>query len=153
MSAEAHGAACKLRLNQPLTTLATCYCGANLQGDPWHILSHKGGGESIRRHDDIVNKIAEAIQRAGGQAWIEPRQDFWSDRRRTDIFAMLGSVAYHLDVCVTHPTSRTYVPSSCQGPLRSTVAAAQRKRRKFAALAAAEGAKFIRYCRPSEFWE
>ena len=139
MNSEAHGAACKLRLNQPITHLTECFCGADLVNDPWHVLSHKGGAEAIRRHDDIVDKLADAIQRAGGQAWIEPRQDFLEDRRRTDIFAMLGAKAYHIDVCVTHPTSRSYLTLSSQGPLQSTRAAVARKKHRFGALAA-EGA-------------
>jgi hypothetical protein len=143
MNSEAHGAACKLRLNQPITHLTECFCGADMTNDPWHVLSHKGGAEAIRRHDEIVDKLADAIQRAGGQAWIEPRQDFLDDRRRTDIFAMLGAKAYHIDVCVTHPTSRSYITQACQGSLASTSRAVQRKRRRFGALAAAEGATLV----------
>ena len=143
MSPEAHGAACKLRLNQPLNALTHCHCGASLEGDPWHVLSHKGGPEAMRRHDEIVNRLAEAIQRAGGQAWIEPRQNVLGDRRRTDIFAVMGARSFHLDVCVTHPTARTYVATASQGHLRSTLIAAQRKRHRFATLAAAEGAVFV----------
>ena len=96
MRDEAHGAACKLRLNQPISSLTTCHCGASLELDPWHILSHKGGGEAGRRHDEIVDRLVDAVQRAGGQAWSEPRQDFWQDRRRTDIFAVLGPKVFTL---------------------------------------------------------
>ena len=85
----------------------------------------------------------EAIQRAGGQAWSEPRQDFWQDRRRTDIFAVLGPKSYHVDVRVTHPTSTSYVELACQGPLRAADAAAQEKKRRYAAMASAEGAEFV----------
>ena len=31
MRDEAHGAACKLRLNQPISSIATCYCGESLE--------------------------------------------------------------------------------------------------------------------------
>src|SRR6185312_6554025 len=48
MRDEAHGAACKLRLNQPISGITTCFCGESLELDPWHILSHKGGGEAGR---------------------------------------------------------------------------------------------------------
>ena len=65
MRDEAHGAACKLRLNQPISNLTTCYCGESLERDPWHILSHKGGGEAGRRHDEIVDRLVDAVQRAG----------------------------------------------------------------------------------------
>ncbi len=65
MRDEAHGAACKLRLNQPISNIATCYCGDSLELDPWHVLSHKGGGEAGRRHDEIVNRLVDAVQRAG----------------------------------------------------------------------------------------
>ena len=143
MRDEAHGAACKLRLNQPLSSLVRCYCGENLETDPWHILSHKGGGEAGRRHDEIVNRLVEAIQRAGGQAWSEPRQDFWVDRRRTDIFAVLGPKTYHIDVRVTHPTSLSYVAVACQGSLRAASVAAQEKKRQYGAMASAEGAEFV----------
>jgi hypothetical protein len=143
MRDEAHGAACKLRLNQPISNLTTCHCGESLELDPWHILSHKGGGEAGRRHDEIVDRLVDAIQRAGGQAWSEPRQDFWQDRRRTDIFAVLGPKSYHIDVRVTHPTSLSYVETACQGPLRAGEAAAQEKRRRYAAMAHADGAEFV----------
>ena len=143
MRDEAHGAACKLRLNLPISNLATCYCGQSLEHDPWHILSHKGGGEAGRRHDEIVDRLVDAVQRAGGQAWSEPRQDFWQDRRRTDIYAVLGPKAYHIDVRVTHPTSVSYITVACQGPLRAAEAAAQEKRRRYAAMAHAEGATFV----------
>ena len=143
MRDEAHGAACKLRLNQPISSLSTCYCGESLELDPWHILSHKGGGEAGRRHDEIVDRLVDAIQRAGGQAWSEPRQDFWQDRRRTDIYAVLGPKSYHIDVRVTHPTSLSYVETACQGPLRAAEAAAQEKRRRYAAMAHADGAEFV----------
>jgi hypothetical protein len=143
MRDEAHGAACKLRLNQPISGVSTCFCGESLQFDPWHVLSHKGGGEAGRRHDEIVNRLVEAVQRAGGQAWAEPRQDFWQDRRRTDIFAVLGAKSYHIDVRVTHPTSTSYVEVACQGPLRAAEVAAAEKKRRYAALARAEGADFV----------
>src|SRR6185437_15016032 len=123
--------------------LTQCHCGASLVNDPWHVLSHKGGPEAMRRHDEIVNKLRDAIQRAGGQAFIEPRQDILEDRRRIDIFAVLGAKSYHIDVCVTHPTASTYLAVSCQGKLRSTKIAAARKRNRFAVLAAAEGAEFV----------
>ena len=143
MRDEAHGAACKLRLNQPISSLTTCFCGQSLELDPWHILSHKGGGEAGRRHDEIVDRLVDAVQRAGGQAWSEPRQDFWQDRRRTDIYAVLGPKSYHIDVRVTHPTSLSYVETACQGPLRAAEAAAQEKRRRYAAMAHADGAEFV----------
>ena len=143
MRDEAHGAACKLRLNQPISSLTTCYCGESLELDPWHVLSHKGGGEAGSRHDEIVDRLVDAIQRAGGQAWSEPRQDFWQDRRRTDIFAVLGPKSCHIDVRVTHPTSLSYVQTACQGPLRAAEAAAQEKRRRYAAMSRAEGAEFV----------
>jgi hypothetical protein len=143
MRDEAHGAACKLRLNQPISTIARCFCGESLETDPWHVLSHKGGGEAGRRHDEIVNRLVEAIQRAGGQAWSEPRQNFWVDRRRTDIFAVLGPKSYHIDVRVTHPTSRSYVEVACQGSLRAANVAAQEKKRQYGAMASAEGAEFV----------
>ena len=76
-------------------------------------------------------------------AWSEPRQDFWQDRRRTDIFAVLGPKSYHIDVRVTHPTSLSYVQVACQGPLRAAELAAQEKRRRYAALAHADGAEFV----------
>jgi hypothetical protein len=143
MRDEAHGAACKLRLNQPISSLTTCFCGESLEHDPWHVLTHKGGGEAGRRHDEIVDRLVDAVQRAGGQAWSEPRQDFWHDRRRTDIFAVLGPKTYHIDVRVTHPTSNSYVETACQGPLRAAEAAAQEKRRRYAAMAHADGAAFV----------
>ena len=143
MTDEAHGAACKLRLNQPMSSLATCYCGHDLQNDPWHVLSHKGGGEAGRRHDEIVDRLVDAIHRAGGQAWAEPRQDFWQDRRRTDIFAVMAPKSYHIDVRVTHPTSVSYVTSACQGSLRAAEEAAQEKKRRYAVLAHSEGATFV----------
>jgi len=143
MRDEAHGAACKLRLNQPISGVTTCVCGVSLEGDPWHILSHKGGGEAGRRHDEIVNRLVDAVQRAGGQAWAEPRQDFLEDRRRTDIFAVLGAKSFHLDVRVTHPTSTSYVEVACQGPLRAADVAAAEKKRRYTALARAEGAEFV----------
>jgi hypothetical protein len=143
MRDEAHGAACKMRLNQPISNLTICYCGQSLEHDPWHILSHKGGGEAGRRHDEIVDRLVDAVQRAGGQAWSEPRQDFWQDRRRTDIYAVLGPKAYHIDVRVTHPTSVSYITVACQGPLLAAEAAAQEKRRRYAAMAHAEGAAFV----------
>ena len=65
MTDEAHGAACKLRLNQPISSITTCVCGQDLQNDPWHVLSHKGGGEAGRRHDEIVDRLVDAIHRAG----------------------------------------------------------------------------------------
>ena len=49
MTDEAHGAACKLRLNQPMSSLTSCYCGHDLQNGPWHVLSHKGGGAQTTR--------------------------------------------------------------------------------------------------------
>ena len=62
MTDEAHGAACKLRLNQPISSLTTCLCGHDLQNDPWHILSHKGGGGAGRRHDEIVDRLRRCAQ-------------------------------------------------------------------------------------------
>ena len=143
MTDEAHGAACKLRLNQPISSLRTCHCGHDLQNDPWHVLSHKGGGEAGRRHDEIVDRLVDAIHRAGGQAWAEPRQDFWQDRRRTDIFAVMGPKSYHIDVRVTHPTAVSYVTLACQGSLLAAEEAAQEKKRRYAAMAHAEGASFV----------
>ena len=143
MTDEAHGAACKLRLNQPISSLTTCLCGHDLQNDPWHILSHKGGGEAGRRHDEIVDRLVDAVHRAGGQAWAEPRQDFWQDRRRTDIFAVMGPKSYHIDVRVTHPTSVSYVTTACQGSLQAAEEAAQEKKRRYAAMAHSEGATFV----------
>ena len=143
MTDEAHGAACKLRLNQSMSSLTSCYCGHDLQNDPWHVLSHKGGGEAGRRHDEIVDRLVDAVHRAGGQAWAEPRQDFWQDRRRTDIFAVMGPKSYHIDVRVTHPTSTSYVTLACQGSLKAAEEAAQEKKRRYAALAHSEGATFV----------
>ena len=34
MRDEAHGAACKLRLNQPISALTRCFCGESLETDP-----------------------------------------------------------------------------------------------------------------------
>ena len=143
MTDEAHGAACKLRLNQTISSLTMCHCGHNLQNDPWHILSHKGGGEAGRRHDEIVDRLVDAVHRAGGQAWAEPRQDFWQDRRRTDIFAVMGPKSYHIDVRVTHPTSTSYVTVACQGSLKAAEEAAQEKKRRYAAMAHSDGASFV----------
>jgi len=145
MPDEVHAAACKLRRNQPLcpTAPTTCYCGTDLSNDPWHVLSHKGGPEALRRHDACVNVLEDWVHRAGGQAFVEPRQDFWEDRRRPDLRVVLGAQSYLIDVRITHPTAACWVPHACQGPLRATIPASNQKRRRFDALAAAEGSVFI----------
>ena len=145
MPDEVHAAACKLRRNQPLspTSPATCYCGADLSHDPWHVLSHKGGPEATRRHDACVDVLEDWVHRVGGQAFVEPRQDFWEDRRRPDIKIVLGAQSYLIDVRITHPTAACWIQHACQGPLRATIPAANQKRRRFDALAAAEGSIFV----------
>ena len=99
--------------------------------------------EAGRRHDEIVDRLVDAVHRAGGQAWAEPRQDFWQDRRRTDIFVVMGPKSYHVDVRVTHPTSVSYVTVACQGSLQAAEEAAQEKKRRYAAMAHSEGATFV----------
>ena len=59
------------------------------------------------------------------------------------IYAVLGPKSYHIDVRVTHPASLSYVETACQGPLRAAEAAAQEKRRRYAAMAHADGADFV----------
>ena len=88
--------------------------------------------------DDMtcVDVLEDWIHRSGGQAFVEPRQDFWEDRRRPDIRVVLGAQAYLIDVRITHPTSRSCLPQACQGSLRATISAANQKRRRFDTLAA-----------------
>ena len=55
----------------------------------------------------------------------------------------MGPKTYHIDVRVTHPTSLFYISQTCQGPLQAAEAATQEKKRRYSAMAHAEGAAFV----------
>ena len=145
LSSHAYSAAGKLRLGLPLSpsTPPTCHCGADLRLDPWHVLVHKGRAQSIRRHDSIVKSLSDWVLKAGGQARVEPRQEYWHDNRRVDLRIVLGASIFLVDVAVVHPTSSTYLPLAVQSRLGAANAVARWKSSRYAPMAHHESASFI----------
>ena len=144
----AYGCASRLRTGLPLTPHLPprCFCGHDLRDDPWHCLAHSSSA-TVRRHNSLVEILADFARRAGGAAWVEPRHDpndeARSDNRRPDIHIVLGPTAFYIDVAVVHPTCPTYLPVSTQNPLGAAANMERRKRRRYDATCTAEGATFV----------
>ena len=85
----------------------------------------------------------EAIQRAGGRAWVEPRFKLqYSDDQHTDIKFVFGATVGYVDVSVVHPTAATYVGNAQRGPLRAAQTIGRSKDRQYLARATSEHASF-----------
>ena len=140
MDDDAHAAACRLRRGQPLSDLypRSCHCGADLQNDPWHVISHAGGHLRVSRHDTIRDLIAEWAKKAGARAWIEPRQDHWHDNRRPDIRIVLGAKVYQLDVSIPHPTGEAHLRDAGRGQLAVAEVVAAAKSQRYSPMCRAE---------------
>ena len=117
-----------------------------MRADPWHCLTHVNSA-TVSRHNSIVDVIADYVRRAGGQVWVEPRHDpdaeDRSDRRRPDLFVVLGPAAFYVDAAVVHPTSTSYLRAAAQRRLGAARIAEQRKERRHSATSAAGGATFV----------
>ena len=118
---EAQAMAVRLRLGLPPSAQMPqrCWCGKPLAADPWHPLSHSpGDAEAIHGHNEIAKVIADAVERAGGRAWLEPRFQLpGPDDQHTDIRVALGPRLFYVDVSVVHPTAQSYLNASSRREL------------------------------------
>ena len=115
----------------------------SLVNDPWHVLSHNGDHRAVSRHDWIRDIIVEWVKKAGGRAWVEPRQVIWHDDRRPDVRVSLGPAVFELDVSVVHPTSASHLAAAVQGSLGAAKKISKAKSNKFGAMSRSEGSTFV----------
>jgi hypothetical protein len=110
-----------------------CWCGADLTQDPWHGLSHSGGNsDAIRRHNQIMKALVNAVEMAGGKAWLEPRfQIHHTDDEHTDIRVALGAKLFYIDVTVVHPTAASYLHEAVGASLKIAKKAERSKSRQY----------------------
>ena len=78
--------------------------------DPLHALSciRTRGRQITRRHNMVVEAIANAIRQCGTPVEVEETGYDHDKNRRPDIFAMINNIPTFIDVGIVHPSAKSY---------------------------------------------
>ncbi len=121
-------------LDLPLASVMpkNCACGAVLAAKSrCHLMTckHQRGNGHIQRHDAVLKVIQNAINNAGGRAYVQVRDLSDAKRLRPDLECAIGDKNLLADVQVIHPATRSRLRQR-----QPTANAAREKSAKYRAL-------------------
>lgn len=124
----------------PCDSAAKCMCGESFAQDPAHSLNCKRlkGRSVTQRHDSAVQAYAAWVRQEGGSCvTIQPRES-WSSLKKYDAFTVIGAFRSAVDFVITN-AGASYVSNSSKQQGWAGAQAADRKRKKYGAMAKEKG--------------
>lgn len=147
LSDHVYRCAARMRLGlQPDTLIAPAVCKCGATYTPWHALTCVMcmGASITRRHNRVVQVIAEWCRRAGCVVTVEPTRLDHRNRERPDLHIIMHGAVILVDVTVVHPAAASNL-SHAQVALGVADAAEKEKETKYQGVTAQHKAKFIAF--------